>query len=98
MEPRNALFLSLLFTLASASSPSWADGLSDAERSRLTKGYKLAVKDDVNYYCRYLEPTGTRLPTKKCYTIEQLVEIERERFDTQKRLERKQIERKTEGT
>jgi hypothetical protein len=55
------------------------------------------VKDDVTYYCRSDAPLGSRLGKRQCFTVDQLVEMERIRVQNQKQLERKQVQRETEG-
>jgi hypothetical protein len=72
-----------------------ADNLTDESRKRLTKGFTLVLKDEVNFYCRTEKPIGTRLGKRQCYTIEQLIEMERIRVQTQRRWERRQYEKPT---
>ena len=72
--------------------------LSETQLKRLTKGYHLSVKDDVNYYCKMEAEIGSRLSKRQCYTIEQLADLERARKDNQQRLERRQTQNPTSGT
>src|SRR5688572_20305605 len=82
-------------TKAVEKEPVAAGNLSETAVKRLTRGYKAAFRQGVQYYCRDEVPIGTRLAVRKCWTIDQLAEIERDRVDTQKRLERKVYERPT---
>jgi hypothetical protein len=74
-----------------------ADHLSPATRKRLTKGYTAVKKDDVQFYCKREMLLGSRLPTRQCFTIDQLVDRERVRVLTQQKVERKQAQNPTVG-
>jgi hypothetical protein len=81
-----------------AEAPIDPSNLSEAQLKRLTKGYHLSVKDDVNYYCKMEAEIGSRLSKRQCYTVEQLADLERTRKDNQQRLERRQTQNPTSGT
>jgi hypothetical protein len=74
-----------------------ADELTDDEFKRVTKGFKRAKRGDEDYYCRLETPIGTRLGAKTCYTLAQLVDMERVRTLNQRKLEKMQKERTLEA-
>ena len=61
--------------------------------ARLTKGYKPIERNGKTFYCREQIPLGTRLPSRVCYTMEQLAEIERTRINDQQKVGTKQVQR-----
>jgi hypothetical protein len=71
--------------------------LSPVEYRRVTQGYKKLRKNGGYLYCRDEAPLGSRLPRKYCLTLAQLIELDRNREENRRRLERIQTLRPLKG-
>lgn len=71
--------------------------LSAVDYRRVTQGYRRFRKSDGDIYCRDEAPLGSRLPRKYCLTLAQLIEMDRNREENRRRLERTQTLRPLKG-
>ena len=81
----------------SAAMPDSAEALGPEQLKRLTRGYKRAKRGEQELWCKDEMPLGSRLPERKCYTLQALLDQERIRQQNRQYIERKQVERPLQG-